>query len=438
VVNQANDEDGRTFAQARAGDKVAFATLVDPHRLGLLRHCYRMLGSGPDAEDALQDTLLRAWQRLATFEARGSFQGWLYRIATNLCIDRLRGRPPKSHPVNHGPPSPLGSFPEATDPAVTWIEPIADESIGLGDDPAHLAEQREQISLAFIAALQRLSGRQRAALLLHDVLDFTHEEVAEILDSSPSAVNSLLFRARETMSVSPTTASANPDNPAVKKLLARYMRAWELADISEFVATVSADVRFSMPPLATWYQGSADVAAFIEGAIFEQARPNGVAMRMGRANGQPAIATYEPGPGELMIANGLQILDIDERTNTITGITSFRDPSVAIRCGLPATFKSSGNSPSLVPGSGCFALAGFELSDLEPNRRHQPQATPGTPRSPRFGRQALPLCPLQMLGLDRLAEAVKGIRMHVHGRLLPASSYTHEVIGYCGQIPSAI
>jgi RNA polymerase sigma-70 factor, ECF subfamily len=339
MVNDDNN-DGQTLAQARAGDAIAFASLVDEHRVGLLRHCYRMLGSGADAEDALQDTLLRAWQRLDTFEERGSFQGWMYRIATNLCIDRIRSRPSKSHPVNHGPPSPPGSLPEGADSPIDWVEPIADETIGLGDDPAHLAEQRERISLAFVAALQRLSGRQRAALLLHDVLDFTHDEVAEILDTSPSAVNSLLFRARETMSVLPTKAPADPKNPAVKKLLARYVRAWERADISEFIATVSADVRFSMPPLTTWFEGSTDVATFIEQAIFGPTRPHGIAMRMGHANGQAAIATYEPGLDGLLIASGLQILDIDFGTNTIAAITSFRDPGIAVRCALPATIPS--------------------------------------------------------------------------------------------------
>ncbi len=204
-------EIGPTLARARAGDTVAFASLVDGHRMGLLRHCYRMLGSGPDAEEALQDTLLRAWQRLDTFEARGSFQGWMYRIATNLCIDRLRGRRPRSHPVNHGPSAAPGSFPEGADVAIEWVEPIGDANIGLEQDPAYSAEQRERISLAFIAALQRLSARQRAALLLHDVLDFSQNEVAEVLDSSPSAVNSLLFRARETMNASRNTAACRSE-----------------------------------------------------------------------------------------------------------------------------------------------------------------------------------------------------------------------------------
>jgi len=337
VTNQTTDLGA--VARARAGDTAAFASLVDVHRVGLLRHCYRMLGSGPDAEEALQDTLLRAWQRLDTYEARGSFQGWMYRIATNLCIDRLRGRRPRSHPVHHGPASPPGSFPEATDSPIEWVEPIGDQSIGLSQDPAHSAEQRERISLAFVAALQRLSARQRAALLLHDVLDFSHDEVAGVLESSPSAVNSLLYRARETMSASPIAIPADPDDPAIKALLDRYVEAWERADISEFVATVSADVRLSMPPIPTWYQGTADVAAFVEAAIFGPARPYGVTMRLGGANGQPALATYEPGPDNTMVASGLQVLDVDGDSRTITAITSFRDPDLAVACGFPMTIS---------------------------------------------------------------------------------------------------
>lgn len=341
MTNQTSDM-SPTLARARAGDTAAFASLVDGHRVGLLRHCYRMLGSGPDAEEALQDTLLRAWQRLDTYEARGSFQGWMYRIATNLCIDRLRGRRPRSHPVNHGPASPPGSFPVVADSPIEWIEPIGDQSIGLSEDPAHTAEQREQISLAFVAALQQLSARQRAALLLHDVLDFSHGEVAEVLDSSPSAVNSLLYRARETMSASPTPVPADPNDPGVKALLARYIYAWEHADISEFVATVSADVRLAMPPMPTWYRGSDDVAAFIEAAIFGPARPHGVTVRLGGANGQPALATYEPGPGNTLVATGLQVIEIDSESKTIVAITSFRDPDIPIRCGLPATITVVG------------------------------------------------------------------------------------------------
>jgi RNA polymerase sigma-70 factor (ECF subfamily) len=265
----------------------------------------------------------------------------MYRIATNLCIDRLRGRRPRSHPVNYGPASLPGSLPEAAGSPIEWVEPIGDQSIGLNQDPALSAEQRERISLAFVAALQRLSARQRAALLLHDVLDFSHDEVAQVLDSSNSAVNSLLYRARETMSASPTLVPADPNDPAVKELLGRYVSAWERADISEFVATVSADVRLSMPPVSTWYQGSAGVADFIETAIFGPARPHGMTVRMGGANGQPALAIYERGPDNTMIAGGLQVIDVDGDSNTISAITSFRDPEIAVRCGFPMSIRPS-------------------------------------------------------------------------------------------------
>jgi RNA polymerase sigma-70 factor (ECF subfamily) len=241
--------------------------------------------------------------------------------------------------VSHGPSASPGSFPEGADLAIEWVEPIGDANIGLEQDPAHSAEQRERISLAFIAALQRLSARQRAALLLHDVLDFSQNEVAEVLDSSPSAVNSLLFRARETMSASPTPVPADPKDPEVRELLDRYMRAWERADISEFLATVSDDVRISMPPIPTWYQGSETVAKFIETAIFEQVRPYGITMRPGSANGQPAFATYEPGSDGVMTVSGIQVIEVDDGSRTITGITSFRDPEIAVRCGFPRTIS---------------------------------------------------------------------------------------------------
>lgn len=325
---------GPTLALAKSGDADAFSELADRNRARLFRHCYRMLGSGHEAEEAVQDTLLRAWQRLDTFDGRGSFPGWMYRIATNLCIDRLRGRRRRTHPVSFGPPAGSGAMPGGPEPGIDWIEPVADQTIGLGGDPEQSAVSRERVSLAFVAALQQLSARQRAALLLHDVLDFTHEEVAEVLDTSPSAVNSLLYRARQTISASPMVVASDPDDPAVKALLARYVRAWELADIAELLATVSDDVRFSMPPLAMWYQGSRDVASFIEAAIFGPARPHGVTMMLGRANGQPALATYAPGPDGSLVIDGLQVLDLSPDGAKVRAITSFRDPDLAVRCGF--------------------------------------------------------------------------------------------------------
>lgn len=343
--NGDDGDDGPTIVRAQRGDEAAFAELADRHRVRLFHHCYRMLGSGHEAEDAVQDVLLRAWQRLDTFDGRGSFPGWLYRIATNLCIDRLRVRRPRLHPVSLGPPAGSGTMPTAPSPDLDWIEPVADQTLGLGEDPAHTAQRRERISLAFVAALQRLSARQRAALLLHDVLDFTHVEVAEVLDTSVSAVNSLLYRARETIGSPAIAAPADPDDLTVQALLARYVRAWELADVAELLATVHADVRFAMPPLTTWYQGSASVAAFVEAAVFAPARPHGVAMRSGRANGQPALATYAPGPDGTLVVDGLQVLDVDPATNLVAAITSFRDPDLAIRCGFAPAIPAAPAGP---------------------------------------------------------------------------------------------
>ena len=262
--------------RALGGDADAFEELTKQYRGRLFRHCYRMLGSGHDAEEAVQDTLTRAWQRMNTFGNGGSFSSWLYRIATNICIDRLRGRRRRIHPISLGPPARAGSMPQPGGVDLDWIEPAGDVPLGLAGDPAVTTLRRERVSLAFVAALHLLSPRERAALLLHDVLEFTHDEVAEVLATSNSAINSLLYRAREVVKGSVAVASPDPDDPAVKTLLARYVRAWELADISEFVATVSDDVRFSMPPLPTWYEGSDSVAAFVEAAIFGPARPYGV------------------------------------------------------------------------------------------------------------------------------------------------------------------
>lgn len=334
MTSEDGNDFGPTLARARSGHADAFSALTDGARAGLFRHCYRMLGSGHEAEEAVQDTLVRAWQRLDTFDGRGSFQGWMYRIATNLCIDRLRGRRRRLHPVSLGSPAALGSMPQAPNSDLDWIEPVADATIGLSGDPEHMAVRRERISLAFVAALQQLSARQRAALLLHDVLDFTHEEVAEVLSTSPSAVNSLLYRARQTIGASPMVVAADPSDPTVKALLERYVRAWELADVSELLATVSDDVRLSMPPLSTWYEGAESVAGFVEAAIFGPARPHGVTMRIGRANGQPALATYAMRPDDTMIVDGLQVLDIHPDATCITAITSFRDPNLAVRCGF--------------------------------------------------------------------------------------------------------
>jgi RNA polymerase sigma-70 factor (TIGR02960 family) len=340
---------GDLLARALAGDDTAFAAVVKEHERPVFRHCYRMLGSGPDAEDAVQDTLERAWRKLATYDGSGSFGGWLHRIATNVCLDLLRTRRARLSPAGHGPPTGPGSLPAPPDPETAWVEPVSDADLTGAGDPQEALARREEISLAFVAALQRLAPRQRAALLLHDVLGFSHPETAEVLAASPSAVNSLLARARQTVRGSSAVPAPDISDPRVQQLLERYVRAWQLADIDGFVQLVADDIRFSMPPLSAWFDGRAAVARFVDNAIFADARPYGVALKAGSCNGQPAFGTYQPDGAGHLVVTGLQILQVSEVNGEplITALVSYRDPAVAARCGLPAVIDllAAGDTP---------------------------------------------------------------------------------------------
>jgi RNA polymerase sigma-70 factor (ECF subfamily) len=236
-----------------------------------------------------------------------------------------------------------GAVPGPPDLELAWVQPVSDSDLHGTGDPQEEVVRREEISLAFVAALQRLAPRQRAALLLHDVLAFTHAEVGDVLGVSTSAVNSLLSRARET--VRATTGSPQPDisEPRVLELLERYLQAWQLADIDGLVRLISEDARLSMPPLTAWFHGKEAVAAFIEEVVFAPARPHGIRLRAGRCNGQPAFATYEPDGRGRLVASGLQVLqlaDVDGQP-LITALVSYRDPALAIRCGLPAVLDEA-------------------------------------------------------------------------------------------------
>ncbi len=324
------------LVRVRSGDEHAFRVLIEPHRVALFRHCYRMLGSGPDAEDAVQDTLLRAFRRIGSYRGTGDIGGWLYRIATNVCLDRLRGQRQRTHPVLYGPPARLTDELAVTDGGPGWVEPVADDELGLGIDPQEALVARETISLAFVTSLHQLPPRQRAALLLHDVLGFTPLEVAEVLAATPTAVNSLLHRARERAASTPVRPPPQLDDPRVEELADRYLRAWERADLNAFLGVVSDDITFSMPPLPQWFAGRDDVAAFVDAAIFGPSRPYGVTVRRGRCNGQLAVATYEPDSSGLLRVSGLQVLDLSGGpVLVVNAITSFRVPDLALRAGFP-------------------------------------------------------------------------------------------------------
>jgi RNA polymerase sigma-70 factor (ECF subfamily) len=328
------DPDRRVLEAALGGDGGSFDLLVAGERPAIFRHCYRMLGSGAEAEDATQDTLERAWRRRSSFEGSGPFAAWLRRIATNVCLDALRTRRARLDPTGEGASVSPADFNGTVDPDAVWVEPVSDSALG---DPHDEVVRREEISLAFVAALQRLPPRQRAALLLVDVLGFSHAETAEVLELSPTAVNSLLSRAREIVRKRPTIPRANPSDPRLRDLLDRYVRAWQTADIKAFVALITDDVRLSMPPMSEWFEGRAAVAAFVDDAIFALARPFGIALQGGWCNGQPAFAPYAPDANGQLVVSGLQVLEIDDSDDrlSISSIVSFRDPQLAIRCGFP-------------------------------------------------------------------------------------------------------
>src|SRR5437868_7526069 len=238
----------------------AFADL-EGHRRELTAYCYRMLGSPFEAEDAVQDTLIRAWRAMDRFEGRSSLRSWLYRIATNVCLDMLKGKDRRARPMDLGPSSsPHGPVGEIL-PEITWIEPVPDGKVLPEGDPADVAEARETIRLAFVAALQRLPPRQRAALILCEVLRWQATEVAELLETSVASVNSALQRARATLAAGNVSAGdpSPPLSEADQALLARYVEAFERYDIESLTALIREDATQSMPPYDLWLRGRDDI-----------------------------------------------------------------------------------------------------------------------------------------------------------------------------------
>jgi RNA polymerase sigma-70 factor, ECF subfamily len=313
---------------ARGGDEDAFARLVAPHRSALHAHCYRMLGSVADAEDALQETLLRAWRGLASFEGRSSLSSWLYRIATNSSLRTLEKRPKRVLPIDYGPPSdPHESIGEPLVESV-WIEPYPDERLGLEDGfaaPESRYEQRESVELAFIAALQFLPPRQRAVLILRDVLGFSGEEVAEALDTTPASVYSALQRAHKAVderlperSQQETLRSLEDDQ--IRELVESYVDAWERADVDAVVGMLAEDVAMAMPPTAAWFRGSEALALFLgQRPLSGRLRWRGIPVR---ANGQLAIGFYLWDEDEqAFMAHGVSVLTL--RGKEISEITAF-------------------------------------------------------------------------------------------------------------------
>jgi RNA polymerase sigma-70 factor (ECF subfamily) len=297
---------------------------LEQHRKELTAYSYRMLGSGFEAEDAVQETLVRAWRNIDGFEGRAALRSWLYRIATNVCLDMLGSKQRRARPIDLGPSSTVEAASGITLPEATWLGPIPDDRVMSAEaDPAELAVARETIRLAFVAALQYLPPRQRAVLIFREVLRWKAAEVAELLETSVASVNSALQRARATLAAAGVTDTdrAEPMDEEQRALLARYVEAFEQYDLDALTTLLHEDATLSMPPYEMWLRGHDDIRKWMLGP--------GAGCRGSRliptvANGSPAFGQYRPsGPGGSFEPWALHVLEI--RDGRIAGLNFFLD-----------------------------------------------------------------------------------------------------------------
>jgi len=334
-------DESRLIERARAGDEGAFAALVEPRRGELQAHCYRMLGSVHDAEDALQDALLRAWRAVGGVTARGgSIRPWLYKIATNTCLDMIAKRPKRVLPIDHGPAADPHDGPGQPLLESIWVEPYP-------DSPDARYEERESVELAFVAALQHLPATQRAILILREVLGYSAKETADLLDTTAAAVNSGMQRARAAVDsrvpeeTQQATLRALGDD-GVREIVERYMDAWERGDVEAVVSMLADDAILTMPPMATWYSGIAAVRVFLEEFAFAKtwdgsrftAGQRVVRLVPARANGQIAFGAYKLDDSTTFRPYTLQVLFL--RGDRIQEIAGFVTPDLFRHFDLPA------------------------------------------------------------------------------------------------------
>ncbi len=323
--------------------QVDFVNQAETYRGELRVHCYRMLGSLQDAEDMVQETLLRAWQKLDTYQGRASFRAWLYKIATNACLDALERRPRRVLPQTRQPASDPHTPTASPIMEPIWLEPIPDDLLAdVEAGPERRYEVRETISLAFMAALQILPPRQRAVLILCDVLDWRADETAKLLNLSVSAVNSLLHRARSSMAKhyqrrETYDLRAIPPDKQLSELLERYVHAWEDAQVDELVSLLKQDATFPMPPIPDWYQGQAAIRTFISTVVLRDAEVGDWHLVPTRANGQPAFGWYRR-DGAVYRPFAIQVLTIDGYL--MSDITTFANPALFKPFGLPEEIAS--------------------------------------------------------------------------------------------------
>jgi RNA polymerase sigma-70 factor (ECF subfamily) len=326
------------LASAAGGDDEAFARLVRPHRRELFVHCYRMLGSLEDAEDVVQESLLKAWRALGGFQGRSSVRAWLYRIATNACLDALDYRARRILPADVAGPADPAVPPVPDDAETPWLQPLPDLLLQVPDpdpltDPAHAAVLHEHVELAFVAAIQHLAPRQRAALLLRDVLGLSAAETAALLDTTSVAVNSALRRARSALDGRlPAHARHRPAGDQ-SRLIDEYVRAWHAGDVPALVALLRSDADFAMPPTPSWYQGRDAVAAYLR-QLFASAWGRRLRLEPTGANLQPALAVYAPANAQDGSYRLLAIQVLTVHDELITNITGFTDPRLFPRFAL--------------------------------------------------------------------------------------------------------
>jgi RNA polymerase sigma-70 factor, ECF subfamily len=334
---------------AQRGDDDAFGRLAGPYRGELHAHCYRMLGSAADAEDALQETLLRAWRALPRFEGRSSVRSWLYKIATNVCLRVIERRPRRVLPVDLGPAANPHDGPVEPMTEAVWLEPYPDERLGFGSglaSPEARYEQREGVELAFIAALQHLPARQRAVLILRDVLGFSARETAAALETTSVSVDSALQRARKTVDQrlpdqSQLATLRSLSDSALRQVVQRYVNAWESNDVDAVVAMLAQDAKLAMPPLPAWYLGREHVASFLRsGPLAGATRWRLIPVR---ANAQLAFGGYAwDDKTQTFTPHALDVLTL--RGAQIAEITAFLTPGAFGGFGLPATLPKAATS----------------------------------------------------------------------------------------------
>jgi RNA polymerase sigma-70 factor (ECF subfamily) len=318
-----------------------FARLTEPFRPELLAHCYRMLGSIYDAEDQVQETLVRAWRSYSDFQGRSSLRTWLYRIATNVCLRAIESRARRPLPSGLGGPGDDPDGPLApVMPEVRWLQPVPDALVRPGPaDPAAVAVSRESVRLALVAALQYLPGRQRAVLILRDVLGWHAAEVADLLGITPTAVNSLLQRARARLREAAPDAEEvrEPAEASERALLDAYAEAFASADVGGLTKLLRDDAVMEMPPQPTWFAGREQVSRLLASRVLVE--PGRFAMLRIAANGQPAFAVYMRGDDGVHRAHAIQVLTSDGAS--ITRIASFNDAGLFPIFALPGTLAAA-------------------------------------------------------------------------------------------------